>query len=70
MASEKSKSKILIIGGTCYIGMFVVAASVRSGHPAFVLVRDTAPSDLAKAQLIQSFTNMGITLVKVSDKII
>ncbi|XP_072999352.1 eugenol synthase 1-like [Typha latifolia] len=62
MASEKSK--ILIIGGTGYIGKHIVAASARSGHPTLALVRDTAPSDPSKAQLLQSFKDSGVTLVK------
>ncbi|GMY28394.1 phenylcoumaran benzylic ether reductase Betv6 [Fagus crenata] len=32
-----SKSKILIIGGTGYIGKFIVEASAKSGHPTFAL---------------------------------
>nr|XP_010906353.3 LOW QUALITY PROTEIN: isoflavone reductase-like protein [Elaeis guineensis] len=57
-------SKILIIGGTGYIGKFVVGASARSGHPTFALVRDTTPSDPAKAQLLETFKNSGVTLLK------
>ncbi|XP_010906345.1 isoflavone reductase-like protein isoform X3 [Elaeis guineensis] len=57
-------SKILIIGGTGYLGKFIVGASARSGHPTFVLVRDTAPSDQAKAQLLRAFKNSSVTLLK------
>ncbi|KAG1342804.1 hypothetical protein COCNU_05G010330 [Cocos nucifera] len=35
MAGEMSK--ILIIGGTGYLGKFIVGASARSGHPTFAL---------------------------------
>ncbi|KAJ6810159.1 putative isoflavone reductase-like protein [Iris pallida] len=63
MASE-SKSKILIIGGTGYIGKFIVQASARSGHPTSVLVREaTAASSPAKAELLEGFKNSGVTLV-------
>ncbi|KAJ3694316.1 hypothetical protein LUZ60_009796 [Juncus effusus] len=62
MASEKSK--ILIIGGTGYIGKFVVWASARSGHPTFALVRDLVPTDPEKAKLVQGFKDSGVTLVK------
>ncbi|CAO2193261.1 unnamed protein product [Urochloa humidicola] len=62
MAAEKSK--ILVVGGTGRLGQHVVAASARLGHPTFALVRDTAPSDPAKAALLQSFTDAGVTLVK------
>ncbi|OAY85818.1 isoflavone reductase-like protein isoform X1 [Ananas comosus] len=62
MAAEKSR--ILIIGGTGYIGRYVVGASARLGHRTFALVRDTAPADPAKAQLLQGFTDSGVTLLK------
>jgi phenylcoumaran benzylic ether reductase len=63
MASEKSK--ILIIGSTGYIGKFIVSASVRLGHTTFAMVRDTTPADPAKAQLLRSFADLGVILVKV-----
>ncbi|KAL6627578.1 hypothetical protein ACP70R_031304 [Stipagrostis hirtigluma subsp. patula] len=62
MASDKSK--ILVVGGTGYLGRHVVAASARLGHPTLALVRDTAPSDAAKAELLKSFRDAGVTLVK------
>ncbi|KAJ4981163.1 hypothetical protein NE237_032000 [Protea cynaroides] len=58
-----AKSKILIIGGTGYIGKFIVEASFKSGHPTFVLVRQSTASDLAKAKLLESFKNSGCTLL-------
>ncbi|XP_073105266.1 phenylcoumaran benzylic ether reductase Pyrc5-like [Elaeis guineensis] len=62
MAGEKSK--ILIIGSTGYIGKFITAASARSGHPTFAFVRDTAPSDPAKAKLLDDFKASGVTLIQ------
>ncbi|KAJ1691441.1 hypothetical protein LUZ63_015596 [Rhynchospora breviuscula] len=62
MASEKSK--ILIIGGTGYIGKFLVTASVRLGHPTYALVRDTSPLDTAKAQTLQNFKDSGVILLQ------
>ena len=59
------KSKIVIIGGTGYIGKFIVEAAAKSGHPTFALVRDSSPSDPAKAQLIQGFKDSGVTLLSV-----
>jgi uncharacterized protein YbjT (DUF2867 family) len=64
MASASEKTKILIIGSTGYIGKFVVSASARLGHPTFALVRDLAPADPAKAKLLESFKDSGVTLVK------
>ncbi|XP_058092062.1 phenylcoumaran benzylic ether reductase Betv6-like [Magnolia sinica] len=57
------KSKILFIGGTGYIGKFIVEASAKSGHPTFVLIRESTVSDPAKATLIENFKNHGVTLV-------
>lgn len=57
------KSKILIIGGTGYIGKFIAQASAKAGHPTFALVRETSVSDPVKGKLIESFKNSGITLL-------
>ena len=60
------KSKILVIGGTGYIGKFIVEASIKAGHPTFVLVRESTVSDPVKGKLAQGFKNSGATLVHVS----
>ncbi|KAF8405247.1 hypothetical protein HHK36_010148 [Tetracentron sinense] len=57
------KSKILIIGGTGYIGKFIVEASAKSGHPTFALVRESTVSDPVKGKLIESFKNSGVILL-------
>ncbi|KAM7271678.1 hypothetical protein ACFE04_030892 [Oxalis oulophora] len=57
------KSKILIIGGTGYIGKFIVEASAKSGHPTFILVRESTLSDPAKAKLIDNFKSLGVKLL-------
>ncbi|EHA8592475.1 isoflavone reductase-like protein [Cocos nucifera] len=58
------KSKILIIGGTGYIGKRLVEASVRLGHRTFALVREhTLASDPEKAKLIEAFRNSGVVLL-------
>uniref|UniRef100_A0A5B6ZF08 NmrA-like domain-containing protein n=1 Tax=Davidia involucrata TaxID=16924 RepID=A0A5B6ZF08_DAVIN len=58
-----AKSKILIIGGTGYIGKFVVEASAKSGHPTFALVRESTVCDPVKGKLIESFKNSGVKLL-------
>lgn len=60
------KSKILVIGGTGYIGKFIVEASAKAGHPTFALVRETTKSNPDKAKLINSFKSSGVTLVQVN----
>ncbi|KAH9656731.1 Phenylcoumaran benzylic ether reductase 1 [Citrus sinensis] len=58
-----SKSKILFIGGTGYIGKFIVEASAKAGHPTFVLVRESTLSDPSKSQLLDHFKKLGVNLV-------
>ncbi|KAF5190448.1 Isoflavone reductase-like protein, partial [Thalictrum thalictroides] len=57
------KSKILFIGGTGYIGKFIVEASLKAGHPTFLLVRESSVSDPVKGKVIGDFKNSGATLV-------
>ncbi|CAK9312665.1 unnamed protein product [Citrullus colocynthis] len=63
MAEDDGKSKILIIGGTGYIGKFVVEASAKAGHPTFVLVRESTIADPLKAKLVENFKNLGVKLI-------
>ncbi|KAB1220649.1 Isoflavone reductase-like protein [Morella rubra] len=57
------KSRILIIGGTGYIGKFVVEASAKAGHPTFALVRESTVSDPVKGKVVENFKSLGVTLV-------
>ena len=59
------KSKVLIIGGTGYIGKFIVEASAKAGHPTFALVRESTVSDPVKGKVVENFKNLGVTLVHV-----
>lgn len=59
------KSKILVIGGTGYIGKYIVEASAKSGHPTFALCRKSTISDPDRAKLIQDFKNSGVTILTV-----
>ncbi|KAL5200426.1 hypothetical protein ABZP36_021629 [Zizania latifolia] len=63
-AAGEERSRVLVIGGTGYIGRFIVAVSAREGHPTAVLVRDPAPADADKAAVLQGFRDAGATLVK------
>ena len=53
------KSKILIIGGTGYIGKYIVEESVKAGHPTFALVRENTTSNPEKSKLIENFKSSG-----------
>ncbi|CAN0866610.1 Phenylcoumaran benzylic ether reductase Pyrc5 [Linum grandiflorum] len=55
------KSKILIIGGTGYIGKHIVEASAKAANPTFALVREATLS--AKSSLVDAFKSLGVTIV-------
>ncbi|KAL0314676.1 UNVERIFIED_CONTAM: Isoflavone reductase-like protein [Sesamum angustifolium] len=57
------KSKILIIGATGYIGKPIVEASAKSGHPTFVLLRESTVSVPVKGQIVEGFKNSGVTVL-------
>nr|AHA90807.1 allylphenol synthase 1 [Piper regnellii] len=57
------KSKILFIGGTGYIGKFLVHASAKLRHPTLALVRESSASDPAKAAVIEGFKAAGVTIL-------
>ncbi|KAI3692187.1 hypothetical protein L6452_31998 [Arctium lappa] len=57
------KSKILIIGGTGYLGKRLVKASLEQGHETFVLQRSEIGVDIEKIQMLLSFKKQGARLV-------
>ncbi|CAH1444859.1 unnamed protein product [Lactuca virosa] len=57
------KSKILIIGGTGYIGKFIVEASAKSGHPTFLLIRESTLLNPSKSSMLDSFKKSGVTFI-------
>ncbi|XP_059457945.1 eugenol synthase 2-like isoform X1 [Corylus avellana] len=60
MAQE---SKILVIGGTGYIGKYIAEASAKAGHPTFALVRESTASNPEKSQLIESLKSSGVKIL-------
>ncbi|CAK7329676.1 unnamed protein product [Dovyalis caffra] len=58
-----TKSKILFIGGTGYIGKFMVEASAKAGHPTSVLVRESTLSNPAKSNVIGNYKNLGVNFL-------
>ncbi|KAF8405938.1 hypothetical protein HHK36_008016 [Tetracentron sinense] len=61
MAAELSK--ILIFGGTGYIGQYMVRASVSMGHPTYVYARPiTHNTSSSKLELHREFESMGVTI--------
>ncbi|KAL5555178.1 hypothetical protein UlMin_037414 [Ulmus minor] len=56
-------SKILIIGGTGYLGKYMVKASLSAGNSTFVYTRPINPNtDPSKIQLIKEFESLGVTI--------
>ncbi|KAF8405936.1 hypothetical protein HHK36_008014 [Tetracentron sinense] len=56
-------SKILIFGGTGYIGQYMVRASVSMGHPTYVYARPiTHNTSSSKLELHREFESMGVTI--------
>ena len=60
------KSKVLVVGGTGYIGRRIMKASLAQGHPTFVLQRPEIGLDIEKLQILLSFKVKGATLLEGS----
>ena len=60
------KSKVLVVGGTGYIGKRIVMASLAQGHVTYVLQRPETGLDIDKAQMLLSFKQRGARLVEGS----
>ncbi|KAF8364756.1 hypothetical protein HHK36_033268 [Tetracentron sinense] len=61
MAAELSK--VLIFGGTGYIGQYMVRASVMMGHPTYVYARPITPNTgSSKLELHHEFISVGVTI--------
>lgn len=58
-------SKILVIGATGHMGKLIVEGSSKSGHATFALVREASLSDPVKAKLVESFKDIGVTILYV-----
>jgi hypothetical protein len=63
---ENEKRKIMIFGGTGYIGSFLAKASLLLGHPTFVYARPITPQTTpSKVELHKELQSMGATFVLV-----
>ncbi|XP_062165465.1 eugenol synthase 1-like [Alnus glutinosa] len=61
---ENEKSKILIFGGTGYIGNYLAKASCLLGHPTYVYARPLTPKTTpSKLELHKELHSMGATFV-------
>lgn len=62
----ESRSKILIIGVTGYLGFELAKASLNASHQTFGLIRDSAFSDPKKLEKLKLLSNAGISIIKGS----
>ncbi|CAN0910174.1 Bifunctional pinoresinol-lariciresinol reductase [Linum grandiflorum] len=58
--------RVLVVGGTGYIGKRIVKASLEQGHDTYVLKRPETGLDIEKLQLLLSFKRQGAHLVEAS----
>ncbi|XP_054794331.1 isoflavone reductase homolog [Prosopis cineraria] len=61
-----AKSKVLIVGGTGYIGRRIVKASLALGHETYVVQRPELGLQIEKLQMLLSFKKQGARLVQAS----
>ncbi|WJX36456.1 Eugenol synthase 1 [Trifolium repens] len=62
---EANKNKILVFGGTGYIGKYMVKASISLGYPTFVYTHPiNSKTPTSKIQLCKEFNSMGVTIVE------
>ncbi|KAL0314169.1 UNVERIFIED_CONTAM: Eugenol synthase 1 [Sesamum angustifolium] len=60
MAVQKNESKILVFGGTGYIGSYIVKASIKFGHPTYVFSRPNSN----KTEVLDQLQSVGAIIVK------
>jgi len=60
------KSKVLVVGGTGYIGRRIVRASLAHGHPTFILMRPEIGFDIDKLQMVLAFKAQGALVIEAS----
>lgn len=66
MQDRMAKSKVLVVGGTGYIGRRIVRASLAEGHITYVLQRRELGFDIDKLQMLLSFKKQGARLIEGS----
>jgi len=57
------KSKVLIVGGTGYLGKRLVKSSLANGHDTYILQRPEIGVDIEKVEMLIFFKMQGAHLV-------
>ncbi|RDX60465.1 hypothetical protein CR513_61390, partial [Mucuna pruriens] len=60
------KSKVLVVGGSGYIGRRIVRASLALGHETYVIQRRELGLQIEKLQILLSLKKQGAHLVEAS----
>ncbi|XP_054809671.1 isoflavone reductase homolog [Prosopis cineraria] len=60
------KRKVLVVGGTGYLGRRIVKASLAEGHETYVVQRPEIGLDIDKLQMLLSFKKQGARLLPAS----
>ncbi|XP_057786601.1 isoflavone reductase homolog [Salvia miltiorrhiza] len=60
------KSRVLVVGGTGYMGRRIVKASLAEGHPTYVLRRPEIGLDMDKLQTLLELKQQGAVLIEGS----
>lgn len=63
---QMAKSKVLVVGGTGYLGKRIVKACLHQGHATYILQRPEIGLDIDKLQMLLSFKEQGAHLVEAS----
>lgn len=63
---ETTKTRVLVVGATGYIGKRIVKASLAQGHETYVLQRREIGLDIDKVQMLLSFKKIGAHLIEGS----
>ncbi|KAL5205825.1 hypothetical protein ABZP36_034034 [Zizania latifolia] len=62
----ENKSRVLVVGGTGFVGRRIVTASLAEGHPTYVLMRPEIGLDVDKLQMLLSYKARGARLLEAS----
>jgi nucleoside-diphosphate-sugar epimerase len=66
---ETTKSRVLVVGGTGYIGCRIVRASLTLGHPTLVLMRSEIGLHVDKLQMLGDLGVSTLCSIKIMTQV-